>query len=94
MALDMNCDPPKHFNLLTTLEEAGQSEYPDLAPLAYVPATPVEERMAIAMKACQNLVIRLLVWCPFRTRHGVAGKLTAICAVRTGVGRFSFARKK
>jgi hypothetical protein len=46
----MNYDSPKHLNLLTTLEEAGQSEYPDLAALAYVLTTSVEERMAIAMK--------------------------------------------
>ncbi len=69
MALDMNYDPPKHLNLLTTLDEAGQSEYPGLVALAYFPVTSVEERMAVAMKAYQSLVIRLLVRRPLRTRH-------------------------
>ncbi len=70
MALDMNYDPPKHLNLLTTLDEAGQSEYPGLVALAYFPVTSVEERMAVAMKAYQSLVIRLLVRRPLRTRNG------------------------
>ncbi len=65
----MNCNPRKRWNSLTSLEQVGLSEYPGLARLGYIPATSIAARIALAMKAQQSLIIRLLVRRPFRTRH-------------------------
>lgn len=65
----MNCNPRKRWNSLTSLEQAGVSEYPGLARLGYIPATSIAARIALAMKAQQSLIIRFLVRRPFRTRH-------------------------
>ena len=61
-------DLRKHWNSLTAIERAGRYEYPGLARLAYIPATAIDARIAVAMKAQQSLVIRLLVRRPLPTR--------------------------
>ena len=45
---------------LSTVERAGLSEYPGLAQLAYVPATAIDKRIALAAKAQQSIIVRLL----------------------------------
>src|SRR5512140_145564 len=65
----MNCNQHKHWNSLATLEHAGLFEYPGLAQLAYIPATSITARIAVAMKAQQSLLVRFLVRRPFRTHH-------------------------
>jgi hypothetical protein len=62
-------DLRKHWNSLTAIERAGRYEYPGLARLAYIPATAIDARIAVAMKAQQSLVIRLLVRRPLPTRR-------------------------
>lgn len=65
----MNRAPRKHWNSLATIEQAGLSEYPGLAQLAYIPATSVDARIAVALKAQRSLIIRLLVRRPLRSRN-------------------------
>jgi hypothetical protein len=69
MTHDMNCDLHKHWNSLATLERVSLSEYPGLAQLACIPPTSIAGRIAVAMKAQQSLILRLLVRRPLHTRH-------------------------
>jgi hypothetical protein len=62
-------DLRKHWSSLSTIEQVGLSEYPGLAQLAYTPATAIDERIAVAIKAQQSLIIRLLVRRPLPTRR-------------------------
>jgi hypothetical protein len=62
-------DLHKRWNSLAAIEQAGLSEYPGLAQLAFIPATAIDERIAVAMKAQQSLMIRLLVRRPLPTRR-------------------------
>lgn len=60
--------PRKNWMSLSTIEKAGLSEYPGLAQLAYIPATAIDKRSAVATKAQQSLIIRLLVRRPLPAR--------------------------
>lgn len=53
---------------LASIEQAGLSEYPGLAALAYHPVTAVEARIVDALKAQRSLIIRLLVRRPLSSR--------------------------
>jgi len=52
---------------LAAIEQAGLSEYPGLAALAYIPPTSINARIAVALKAQRSLIIRLLVRRPLRS---------------------------
>lgn len=61
--------PHKNLCSLSTIEKVGLAEYPHLAPLAYVPATAIDKRIALAAKAQQSLIIRLLVRRPLPVHY-------------------------
>ena len=63
----MNRDTRKVGYSLATIEQAGLSEYPGLAALAYIPLTS-HARIVVALKAQRSLIIRLLVRRPLRNR--------------------------
>ncbi len=65
----MNRDTRKAGYSLATIEQAGLSEYPGLAALAYIPATSISARIPVALKAQRSLIIRLLVRRPLRSRN-------------------------
>ncbi|CAG1010547.1 hypothetical protein ANRL4_04212 [Anaerolineae bacterium] len=69
MPHDMNCDTHTRWNSLVALEQAGVFEYPGLAQLAGIPATSIAGRSAVAMKAQQSLIIRLLLRRPLYAYH-------------------------
>ncbi len=70
-------DLRKHWNSLAAIERVGMSEYPGLAQLAYIPATAIDKRIAVAIKAQHSLIIRLLARRP----------LTARCVCDMQIGR-------
>ena len=53
---------------LASIEQAGLSEYPGLAALAYHPVTAVGARIVDALKAQRSLIIRLVVRRPLSSR--------------------------
>ncbi|CAG1014946.1 hypothetical protein ANRL4_05356 [Anaerolineae bacterium] len=61
-------DLRKHWNSLTAIERAGLFEYPGLAQLAYIPATAIDKRIVVAIKAQHSLLIRLLARRPLPAR--------------------------
>ena len=68
MGFNKNHDLRNRWNSLSAIEQAGLSEYPGLAQLAYIPAASIGKRNAVAVKAQQSLIIRLLVRRPLPAR--------------------------
>ena len=64
----MNRDMRKAGHSLASIEQAGLSEYPGLAALAYIPPISINARIAVALKAQRSLIIRLLVRRPLSSR--------------------------
>ena len=60
---------------LASIEQAGLSERPGLAALAYHPVTAIDARTIDALKAQRSLIIRLVVRRPLRSQDLCALKL-------------------
>jgi hypothetical protein len=68
-AFKMNHTARKYWASLATIERVGLFEYPGLASLAYIPPTLVDQRITLAFRAQQSLLLRLLVRYPLRSRY-------------------------
>ncbi len=71
----MKRDTRSAWPSLARIEQAGLSEYPGLAALAYHPVTAVEARIIDALKAQRSLIIRLVVRRPLRGQDLCALKI-------------------